>query len=364
MRKTWLALGMICMSAVALAFVWTQPVLLAPAMAPTVLSPDEEILNEYFVSGNPESLVVEAPGRIWFTSPPQNLIGRLVVTSTVDYSVMTYTVPTTNSYPYDIDWAGGAVWFTQRDGNKIGRLDPDTGIITEYPLISNDSSPTGIDVLVGNPTQVWFVARDGDSLGTLVYTDTVDFEMQEVPLPAQYAGAQLQDVSVKNAGEIWFTAPGKHSIARYLPGTSDPFDFQLVRVNGIDGTPWSIDATKPGVGAWFTDRGLNSIGFYYPTTVTNYFWYDLRTDESGPNDLVVKGQTVWCTAEFSERVIRVTTQPSGIDEYQIGNGALGGIDADAQGHIWFAERDAGAIGEWRPPYFRNVYLPLIVRFRS
>jgi streptogramin lyase len=138
-------------------------------------------LVEYPVPGQPHMVSVEAPGRVWFTLPEDNLIGRLVVTSTVDYEVDTYTVPTTASYPYDLQFAGESVWFTQRDGNKIGRLNPATSVFTEYDIPTSDSEPTGIAVRTGTPIVVWFTERAANQLGQLVITDTTTAEFLEYP---------------------------------------------------------------------------------------------------------------------------------------------------------------------------------------
>jgi len=345
--------------ALALALVWVLPASLASSSGAVPPASDPDLLVEYPVPGNPESVVVEAPNRVWFTLPAQNLIGRLVVTSSVDYAVVTYTVPTPNSYPYDIAYANGAVWFTERDGDKIGRLDTVTGAILEYPVWTSDSEPTGIDVLPGTPTRVWFTERAADKLGQLVVTDTATTAMYEYDIPVQYVGAEPQDVSIRDALEIWFTAPGVNRIARYRSDEPDePFDFQYVPDGGV---PWSIVAAESGVAAWFTDRGNNRVVAYFPQTTGNFFWYGLPTGNSMPNDLVLTGDFVWCTEETGQRVARVTMLSSSVHEFGVGGGDLGGIAADPDGHVWFAERDAGAIGEWRPPYFRQVFLPLVLR---
>ena len=89
-------------------------------MGQVALAQQGSYLSEYPVPGRPQSIAVEAPNRVWFTLPEENQIGRLVVTSPVSYTVTTYTVPTANSQPYDLKYAGGYIWFTERLGNKIG----------------------------------------------------------------------------------------------------------------------------------------------------------------------------------------------------------------------------------------------------
>ena len=345
----------------ALALAWVLPASSAPSSGAIQTASDPDLLVEYPVPGNPEFVAVEAPNRVWFTLPAQNLIGRLVVTSSVDYAVVTYTVPTVDSYPYDIAYANGAVWFTERDGAKIGRLDTVTGAILEYPVLTSDSEPTGIDVLPGAPTRVWFTERAADKLGQLVVTDTTTTAMYEYAIPEAFIGAppaEPQDVGIKSVSEIWFTAPGVNRIARYLPEEFEPFDFQYVPDGGV---PWSIVAAESGVAAWFTDRGNGRVVAYFPQTTSNFLWYNLPTGNGTPNDLVLTGDFVWCTEETGQRVVRVTMLGSSVQEFGVGGGDLGGIAADAEGHVWFAERDAGAIGEWRPPYFRRVFLPLVLR---
>ena len=365
MRRSVLFAAVVAM-ALALALAWVLPASSASSSGEVRPASDPDLLVEYPVPGNPESVAVEAPNRVWFTLPAQNLIGRLVVTSSVDYAVITYTVPTVDSYPYDIAYANGAVWFTERDGDKIGRLDTVTGAILEYPVPTSDSEPTGIDVLPGTPTRVWFTERAADKLGQLVVTGTATTAMYEYAIPEAYTGAppaEPQDVGIKSVSEIWFTAPGAYSIARYLPESFEPFDFHYVyrQDTSTRGIPWSIMAAQSGVGAWFTDRGTNSVVAYFPQTFSSFIWYSLPTGNGMPNDLVVTGNLVWCTEETGQRVVRVTMRPYSVNEFHVAGGDLGGIAADAEGHVWFAERDAGAIGEWRPPYFRQVFLPLVLR---
>ena len=246
----------------------------------------DELLVAYPVPGNPYAVSVEAPGRVWFTLPQQNLIGRLEVTSTVDFGVVTYTVPTTNSSPYDLVYAGGAVWFTEQQGNKVGRLDPSTGTFTEFPVPTPLSTPSGIDVLVGMPTHVWFTERNGVRLGHLVYTNTVSSAMLEHPLPGlpvECVGSspQLEDVSIQSATRVWFTAPGTGCIGRYDPTSYQPFWWRAL-VDG--GEPWSVQvADRPQAPRPIPHRGqgrpIHSCGHLRP-----------RGQEIGRQHLVSGGQ--------------------------------------------------------------------------
>lgn len=318
---------------------------------------DQDLLVHYPVPGNPYSISVEAPGRVWFTMPEQNLIGRLVVTSTVDYEVVTYTVPTANSYPYDLVYASGAVWFTEQEGNKIGRLDASLGTFDEFIIPTPSSTPTGIDVLAGVPTHVWFTERSGDRLGHLVYTDTATTAMTEHALPDAYIGigAKLEDISIHTANKVWFTAPGLGYIGSHNAG--------LYTLRGIPngGEPWSVQVAAAGLPVWFTDRAGGRIGVYITTTISNFLMYALAADGGNPSSLVLMGDGVWFTEELGQRVSRLSPSSASVASYGVGPGMLAAIDADSSGALYFCERDAMAIGQWRPPYFRYAYLPIAMR---
>ena len=109
------------------------------------------------------------------------------------------------------------------------------------------------------------------------------------------------------------------------------------------------------------ERGNHRIGAYFPQTISSFLWYSLKSDDSRPNDIAVSGDYVWWTGEASQRVGRLAMLSSAVAEYGVNQGSLGGIAADVAGHVWFAERDAGAIGEWRPPHFHLVFLPLLAK---
>lgn len=326
-------------------------------LAATAISSDQDLLAHYAVPGNPYSISVEAPGRVWFTMPEQNLIGRLVVTSTTDYEVVTYTVPTAHSYPYDLVYASGAVWFTEQEGNKIGRLDAGLGTFAEFVIPTPSSTPTGIDALPGTPTHVWFTERSGDRLGHLVYTDTATTTMTELALPDAYLGigARLEDVSIHSANKVWFTAPGLGYIGSYNAGS------YVFRGIPGGGEPWSVRVDAAGLPVWFTDRAGNRIGIYITTTISNFLMYPLPSDGRHPSSLVVMGSAVWFTEESGQRVSRLLPETASLASYGVETGALGAIDADSSGILYFCERYAMAIGQWRPPYFHFTFLPVTIK---
>lgn len=316
------------------------------------------LLTEYPVPGNPHHVVVESPGRVWFTLPDQNMIGRLTVTSTLEYEVLTYTVPTANSEPYDLDYADGAVWFTERTGNNIGRLDPTTGVVHEFPIQTAASQPTGIDVVAGSPTQVWFTEQAGNKLGQLVVTSTADYSWNEYSLPDAFPDAQLQDLYVQDLDRIWFTAPGVSRIGRLRP-SQGPDGFDLIYPNG-GGQPWAIEVDSEGY-PWFTDVGTNGIGQFFPQTLSMVSWYMLPQASSGPYGIAISQGLIWFTERDGHRVGQLDPTTRSFREFGLPGGRPLGLAVDGNGHVWIAESASGKIARWQPPYFRFAYLPLVLR---
>jgi streptogramin lyase len=79
-----------------------------------------------------------------------------------------YPTPTPNAGIGDLAadrW--GRIWFTEGAANRIGMLDLRTGIITEFPVPTAGSLPTGIAVDM-NRDIVWFTEMSGNKIGKLI----------------------------------------------------------------------------------------------------------------------------------------------------------------------------------------------------
>src|ERR1700733_6051644 len=64
----------------------------------------------------------------------------------------------------------GALWFTENSGNKIGRITT-AGAITEYPIPTPSSQPTGITS--GPDGAVWFTEDSGNKIGRIATSGTM-----------------------------------------------------------------------------------------------------------------------------------------------------------------------------------------------
>lgn len=318
------------------------------------------LLTEYPVPGNPHYVAVDTAGRVWFTLPDQNAIGRLTVTSTVGYEMSIYAVPTMGSEPYDLDYADGAVWFTERAGNKIGRLDATNGEVHEFPIPTSGSQPTGIDAVSGSPTRVWFTEQAGNKLAQLVVTSTTDYDLYEYPLPDTFPNAQPQDLCVKSPDRVWFTAPGVTRIGRLRPSRwpdSKPFDFIYT---AAESQPWAIEVDSAGY-PWFTDVTTNRIGQFFPQTVSYVNWYVPPETDSGSYDIAIGQGLIWFTGRTGHRVGQLDPMPRAFRGLDLPGSQPLGLAVDGNGNVWIAKSAAGKIAKWQNPYFRFVYLPFVLK---
>ncbi len=275
--------------------------------------------------------------------------------------MVTYTIPTLNSRPYDLKYASDAVWFTEFSGNKIGRLNPADGAVTEFSIPTQGSQPTGIDVLAGNPTTVWFTERSGNKLGRLVVTGTADYSFTEFPLPESYPNAEPEDLHIQHADSIWFTAPGVNRIGNLKPSQWPSTNAFVFVSTGGGSRPWAIKVDAEGY-PWFTERVGNRIGQFFPQTIANINWYTLTLTPSGPYDLAVGAGYVWFTEADGNRVGQLRAQPRMIRQFGLpANSQPRGLAVDANGCAWIALSGRNSIAAWCPPYFRFVYLPLTLK---
>jgi len=60
----------------------------------------------------------------------------------------------------------GYLWLTEQDANNIARLSPSTGVVTEYPVPTPDSQPSGITV--GPDGNIWFTEARASKIGRFI----------------------------------------------------------------------------------------------------------------------------------------------------------------------------------------------------
>jgi streptogramin lyase len=190
--------------------------LLVGSFGPVLAADPVRLVTEYPLPGSPYRVAVEGAGRVWGTLPARNTIGHLVVAASGTPVFQEFELPTAGSHPYDIAYAAGSIWVSEYIGNKIARFDLLAGTWTEYPIPTQDSKPTGLTVLAGDPIQVWFCEQAGNKLGLLTITATGTSQFAEFPLPLAWSHAELENVAATSSENVWFTAPGRSGIGQFL----------------------------------------------------------------------------------------------------------------------------------------------------
>ena len=347
----------------------------SPMQAAANDTPAETFVDEFPLPGDPENIVVQAAGRVWFTMPETNAIGSLVVTSAANYTVKTYPLPNSGSFPYDLVFDGDeTIWFTQRHGNRIGRINVNSGQIQEYTIPTANSEPTGIDI--GSDGRIWFSEHAGNKLGTFnPQTET----FVERPYPS--AGTMAEDVAVapggcgSGSGCVWTTSPAKNQVIAWVFNTQDFLPVTTVDLlSGVVAEPWhaTIDAFNV---VWMTTRAGNRVGRYAPGTITVWRWFTAPTANSNPTGIAYQfranQQYIWFTEQASGKVGQLVLKATGdhlrLREYalpaasgQAASAEPDGIAADDQGYVWIADAGGQRILRWRAPYL-ELYLPRVAQ---
>lgn len=318
-------------------------------------------LREHAIPGAALNIVVEAPGKVWFTLPAANAIGSLVVSPTV--TVTLHTIPTANSQPYDLAYANGVIWFTERAGHKLGRLEIASGAIQEYLIPTAGSAPTGIGVSGGG--YVWYTASGSNQIGRF-NPNTNSFDEYTFGTP----NAQFEDIAVVNDDVVWATAPNLDQVV-FLDRLDQPNLFSSLDTAPYEG-PTNIVLDEAGVRApWVTLRDSGYILRYAPGTLGLWRPYLIHTLESGPTGIAFRNNGVsweiWFAQNTSGKAgllnVRTSTTPISIRDQSLPGSSPQpwGVAVDASGHGWFATGANNTIVEWQPPYFWFAHLPLVDR---
>lgn len=291
---------------------------------------------------------------IWFTQSDANLIGRLIYTDTVNYSFISYTIPTANSLPLNLTSSGDSIWFTEYTGNKIGRIVRATGAITEYIVPTANSGPADIDAAAGG--DIWFSEQTGNKLARLnPATGTINEYMdstQTPPSPYQPYGVFVQDNS-----HIWVAEPrrpngdGLATLLQLSPGLS-----WLHFTTGVETGPYdlAVDGPYPGGTPWVLERIARRICEIVPGTLAGCLYHHAISPTPGiPTAIVIESSNRrWFTKSDVGQLGRMTGRGglTAFDEYPLPVADLWpqGLDIADDGSIWIV---AG-------PQYR-LYLPII-----
>ncbi len=326
-------------------------------------------LAEYTLraDGSPLHLSAETDKRVWFTMPDANVVGVIEIGATVlDYDVTYYNVPTPNSEPHNLAVADGVVWFTEKAGNKLGRLDIVSETFTEFPLPTNDTQPTGIDV-DSDTGMVWIAGSAND---LVVGFDSADSTFNEYQFSG--TGAQFERLKLARNGHLWLTAPARKEIVEFEPARER---FATVGVifqpffggQSIPLEPSGLAVTRAST-PWVTAPSNNLIGLYSPGTLSLWNWIEPINESIGLSGIDYKSiggsDYLWYAGRDANSIGRLVRTGNTTDlhyEFPL-------ITANSQPHdvlvgddlnVWVSQPNTNRISLWQAPYVNTYYAPAL-----
>lgn len=245
-----------------------------------------------------------------------------------------YPVPTAGSQPTGIA-AGpdGALWFTEGNGSRIGRITT-SGAMVEYPVPTSESWPT--DIVAGPDGALWFTERIAARIGRITTSGTVT----EYPLPtaASFPTAMVPGPD----GALWFVETFANTIGR-ITTSGVITEFPLpARSDGTSNQPTGLAAGADGA-LWFTERIGNKIGRITTTGIITEFPLPVAAGEGRSPGRIVAGPdgalwfTEWNLNRFSA-IGRITTSGD-LTEFTLSlpYSGPGAITVGPDGALWFTE---------------------------
>ncbi len=198
----------------------------------------------------PHGLLVDRPGRVWYTGNGNGTIGELDPRTG---KVVEHRAPSGGDPHTLVLDEQGIIWFTVQSGDRIGRLDTRTGAFTEY---KTRGRPYGIALdRAGN---VWFCELAGDRLGRL---DPKTGTITELALER---GSQPRRMAVAPDGSLWVTLYGRGKLVRVDPAAQKVVK-EYALPAGERGGPYAV--TIDGAGAvWVNEIQTDTVVRLDPRT--------------------------------------------------------------------------------------------------
>lgn len=385
MRAFSIVVAVVVAVVIAMTAVWHPGRALGESLAAADSSP---FIVEYAVAGAPKNIVVEASGRIWFTMPASDQIGRLVVDSNGTAVSRDYFSTGAGSKPYDLALKGTSLWLTLSGTGQIARFDIVAETLSTFTIPTANSEPSGLAVaakVIYMPTVlsallpansepsgiavaanglVWFVERAGNRLGRF---DPKTSTFSEFDYPR--ANAKLEDLALDSAGNVWVVATGTNQATKFEVSSARFLDSVPT---GSNSQPVSI-VIDSGNLPWVTMGGTSRVGRYAPGTLALWRFYNVAWPSGAdPTVLTLSSDgsrySVWFTLKNSSAVGYLTTELTGrlalgpfVTLLPTTNAQPWGIATDGEGHVWIAESGTNKIAVWKPPYFLRSYFPVVGR---
>ncbi len=210
--------------------------------------------------------------------------------------------------------------------------------MTEYPVISGNSTPTSI--APGPEGNEWFTEKSGNRIGRITPAGVVT----EYPIPDAWERT--------HGHRAW---PGRESLVHRVQGRQDRSHHARRRDHGVPAAPpergpLSITAGSDG-SMWFTEYGIGAKqgqgGAVGRITTSRR---DRRISDANGRKAVPFAITsgpdgnLWFTEQSKGNVGRLVPSSFSFTEFHVSGGAPHGIAPGPDGEVWFTEEGSCKIG--------------------
>ena len=245
---------------------------------------------------------------LWFTEQSANQIGKFLI---ADGSITEFPIPTPASDPcslvfyfHDQDF-----WFTEQAGNNVASI-TNAGTVTEYALPEPDSQPCGI--IEGPNASIWFTETAAPRIGT-INPQTGVIQEFPIPAPAQYIGSA-------NDGNFYFTMPSRASLGEMTPAGVYVGEFPTGQSPSL---PWGLWSKPSRVDIWYLDRLQNAV-FSFNVSDRALTFFVAPTPSSDPTQITMSRDfNLWFTERAANKIgvyvrLRIAVTPQSLSFTSIG----------------------------------------------
>ncbi|MBI5565954.1 MAG: hypothetical protein HY870_13750 [Chloroflexi bacterium] len=292
------------------------------------------------------------PTQVWVADNGRGQLTRLVFTSTLDYQLTHFPVTATaDNRPYRLALNSGRVWFTAPNTNRVGRLEPGSGQVDEF---FGNGLPTNAgltDIKVALNGRVWVGAETAQRLLRLTVTSTVVYAFNsytDTIRPSFVVAPRA--IALDGNDSVLMTVPTAPTptlrLALFAPSIG-LFQWPILQANSF---PLDVVAVSGEV--WFSDRARNELVQIELGTLANL-------TPHGP----ITRPTSLATESASAFWSILQTSPAAIG--RLSYAGLPPTDTITSFNLPDAQFSASAIavaadgGVWVSAYRGSLYLPLI-----
>lgn len=233
--------------------------------------------------------------QIWFTEVGLNRIGRVIYTSTLNYSLSEYPVP---GSPVQIAASANDVWFTLPASRQVGHVAVATGAVS---IVNLPLTTLIDDIVVDVNGRAWVTHYAGQQMGVTAISPTLgvlSYSVPETSIPSGIA-LDLQGnvwVAATN-GNVWQLDPLTGSVVQ-------PVSF------GPDNPPKQL-ALSPDNSFWTALTDSNRLAQFTITPTASIISYTVPAANSRPGRLEVDNQgQVYYIQQTTNRLGRLIFTPT------------------------------------------------------